>query len=196
MELIELQAIWQQHNKNLLETTKINKEVLKRILISKPEKRISWEKIKAGFNLILPIALILLILIPNIQFRSSVDFYVGALMFTIIISTNYYWSIRYFILIRKVNFSNTITTIKKQVKQIEKYKIKLNKLGYILMPFGIIGIFLMGNFPLFSESSILPISLIIIVMVVSIFYTFKYSISEQFKKLNMEIEEIENLEKG
>ncbi|HKL71016.1 MAG TPA: hypothetical protein VJ855_00050, partial [Marinilabiliaceae bacterium] len=82
------------------------------------------------------------------------------------------------------------------VKQIEKYKIKLNKLGYILMPFGIIGIFLMGNFPLFSESSILPISLIIIVMVVSIFYTFKYSISEQFKKLNMEIEEIENLEKG
>jgi hypothetical protein len=196
MELIELQAIWQQHDKNLLETTKINKEVLKRILISKPEKRISWEKIKAGFNLILPIALILLILIPNIQFRSSVDFYVGALMFTIIISTNYYWSIRYFILIRKVNFSNTITTIKKQVKQIEKYKIKLNKLGYILMPFGIIGIFLMGNFPLFSESSILPISLIIIVMVVSIFYTFKYSISEQFKKLNMEIEEIENLEKG
>lgn len=196
MELIELQAIWQQHDKNLLETTKINKEVLKRILISKPEKRISWEKIKAGFNLILPIASILLILIPNIQFRSSVDFYVGALMFTIIISTNYYWSIRYFILIRKVNFSNTITTIKKQVKQIEKYKIKLNKLGYILMPFGIIGIFLMGNFPLFSESSILPISLIIIVMVVSIFYTFKYSISEQFKKLNMEIEEIENLEKG
>ncbi|HTO17129.1 MAG TPA: hypothetical protein VLZ83_15270 [Edaphocola sp.] len=196
MELIELQAIWQQHDKNLLETTKINKEVLKRILISKPEKRISWEKIKAGFNLILPIASILLILIPNIQFRSSVDFYVGALMFTIIISTIYYWSIRYFILIRKVNFSNTITTIKKQVKQIEKYKIKLNKLGYILMPFGIIGIFLMGNFPLFSESSILPISLIIIVMVVSIFYTFKYSISEQFKKLNMEIEEIENLEKG
>lgn len=196
MELIELQAIWQQHDKNLLETTKINKEVLKRILISKPEKRISWEKIKAGFNLILPIALILLILIPNIQFRSSVDFYVGALIFTIIISTIYYWSIRYFILIRKVNFSNTITTIKKQVKQIEKYKIKLNKLGYILMPFGIIGIFLMGNFPLFSESSILPISLIIIVMVVSIFYTFKYSISEQFKKLNMEIEEIENLEKG
>jgi hypothetical protein len=194
MELIELQAMWQQYDKNLSENTKINKEVLKRILISKPEKRINWEKIKAGVNLILPIALILLILVPNIQYRSSLDFYIGIFMFGIISITIYYWSVRYYILVSKIDFSSSITLIKKNIKKLEKYKIKLKRLGYILMPFGLIGIFLLGKFPIFSKESILPISLIIMVMIVSIYYTFRYSIFEQFRKLDREIDELERLE--
>ncbi len=194
MELIELQAIWQQYDKSLSENTKINKEVLKRILISKPEKRINWEKTKTGVNLILPIALILLILVPNIHYRSSIDFYIGIFMFGIVSTVIYYWSVKYYILISKIDFSSSITLIKKNIKQLEKYKIKLKRLGYILMPFGIIGIFLMSKFPFFSKNSILPFSLIIAVMIVSIYYTFKYSIFEQFRKLDREIEELEKLE--
>jgi len=38
-------------------------------------------------------------------------------------------------------------------------------------------------------------ALIILVYITSIYYTFKYSISEQFRKLNKEIFEIEELEK-
>jgi hypothetical protein len=63
------------------------------------------------------------------------------------------------------------------------------------MPFGLTGIFLLGEFPIFSKDSILPISLIILVMIISIYYTFKYSIFEQFRILNREIEEVEKLEK-
>jgi hypothetical protein len=194
MELTELQAIWQQYDKNLAENTRINKEVLKRILISQPKKRVKWEKIKAVLNLILPIALVLLILLPNIQYRSSVDFYIGTFMFALVFMIIYYWSLRYFMLISKFDFSNSIVLIKKDIKKLEKYKIKLKRLGYILMPFGIIGIFLMANFPIFSRESILPISLIILVMIASIYFTFKYSIFEQFRKLDKEIEELESLE--
>ena len=194
MELIELQAMWQQYDKTLSENTKINKEVLKQILILKPEKRLNWEKLKASVNLILPIALILLLLIPNIYFRSSIDFFIGSFMFGVVFTLIYYWSVRYYLLIRKIDFSNSVTLIKRNIKQLEKYKIKLKKLGYILMPFGLIGIFLMGNFSFFSRESILPISLIILVMIISIYFTFKYSISEQFRKLDNEIEELEKLE--
>ena len=194
MELVELQAMWQQYDKTLSENTKINKEVLKQILILKPEKRLNWEKLKASVNLILPIALILLLLIPNIYFRSSIDFFIGSFMFGVVFTLIYYWSVRYYLLIRKIDFSNSVTLIKRNIKQLEKYKIKLKKLGYILMPFGLIGIFLMGNFSLFSRESILPISLIILVMIISIYFTFKYSISEQFRKLDNEIEELEKLE--
>ena len=80
------------------------------------------------------------------------------------------------------------------IKKFEKYKIKLKKLGYVLMPFGITGIFLMGKIPLFSTESILPVTLIVLVMIVSIYYTFKYSIFEQFQKLNSEIKALEELE--
>jgi hypothetical protein len=194
MELIELQVIWQQYDKKLSANTEVNREVLKQILISKPEKRLNWEKIKAGINLILPITLVLLILIPNIQYRTTIDFYIGLFMFGIVFFVLYYWTVKYYLLIGKIDFSHSITLIKKDIKQLEKYKIKLKRIGFMLIPFGIMGIFLMGKFPVFSKDSILPISLIVIVMIISIFYTFKFSIFKQFRILNKEIEEIEKLE--
>jgi len=194
MELSELKEMWHQNDKKLSENTRINKEVLKRMLIAKPEKRIRWEKIKTGVNLILPIALILLILVPNIQYRSSIDFYIGILLFGAVSSLIYYWTVRYYMLVRNIDFASSVTSIKKNIKKLEKYKIKLKKLGYVLMPFGITGIFLMGKIPLFSTKSILPVTLIVLVIIVSIYYTFKHSIVEQFRKLDNEIEELEQLE--
>jgi hypothetical protein len=195
MELAELQAIWQQYDKNILENTKINKEVLKRILISKPQKRLSWEKMKAGLSLILPIVLVFVILVPNITYRLSLDFYAGAFMFGAVFSVLYYWSVRYFLLLGSIDFSDSITLIKKNIKQLEKYKIKIKRLGFTIMPFGLLGVYLLGGFPVFSKDSILPVSLIMLVMILSIYYTFKYSVFEQFRVLNREIEEVEKLEK-
>lgn len=195
MELIELQNIWGQYEKKLSDNTRLNKEILRRMLISKPEKRLNWIKISAGFNLILPIVLILLVLVPHIQFRSSIDFYIGLGLFSAFSLITYIWAIRYYLLICKIDFSEPILAIKKEVAELEKYNIKLTKIGYIFAPFAIIGVFLMAKFPFFSINSILPLSLIILVMITSIYYTFKYSIYERFRKLNNEIREIEELEK-
>jgi ABC-type multidrug transport system fused ATPase/permease subunit len=195
MELNELQAIWQRYDNDLKENTRMNKEVLRHILISKPQKRLTGEKIKAGVNLILPVVLVLLVLLPNVQYRASVEFFGGALMFGTVFSVIYYWSVRYYLLIGKVDFSEPVTVIKKNAKHLEKYKIKLKRIGYILMAPGITGIFLMGGFPLFSRESIVPVSLIVFVMAASIYLTFRYSIVEQFRKLNREIAALEQLEK-
>jgi hypothetical protein len=195
MELTELQAIWQQYDRNLKENTQINKEILKQFLILKPRKRLRWEKMKAGFNLILPVVLILLVLVPNTLYRASIDFYAGVLMFGIVSSILYYWAIKYYFLIGKIEFSNPITSIKKNIKQLETYKFKLKKIGFILMPFGITGIFLMAGIPFFTKEFILPLSLIILVIAISVYYTFKYSVFEQFRMLNKELEEVEKLEK-
>ncbi|MBK7711170.1 MAG: hypothetical protein IPJ37_09640 [Bacteroidales bacterium] len=47
----------------------------------------------------------------------------------------------------------------------------------------------------FDFLTLLPLLLIIIVFFSSMYITFKYSIHEQFEKLNKEIDEIEQLEK-
>jgi len=195
MELIELQNIWQQYDKKISENMTLNKEILRRMLQSKPEKRISWIKLKAGFNLILPIVIILVIMIPHIAFRYEINFYIGILLFGSFAFITYYWAIRYYLLINKVDFNNPITLIKKDIKQVEKYKIKVTKFSYIFAPFGLTGVFLMANMPILSKHSLLPISLIIIVFLFSIYITFKFSIFERFAKINKEIEEIEKLEK-
>jgi len=195
MDLNELQTIWQQYDTDLKENTRINKEILKQVLLAKPEKRMSREKIKAGINLLLPIILVQLVLIPNVQVRATIEFYSGALLFGIVFSTIYYWSVKYYLLIGKMDFSESLTSIKKKVKQIKKYKIKLKKVSYILMIPGIVGIFLMGGFPLFSTSSVFPVTLIVLVMLFSVYLTFRYSVGEHFRKLNQEIEALEKLEK-
>ena len=195
MELIELQNIWQQYDKKLSENTRLNKEILKMMLKSKPEKRVTWIKLKAAFNLILPIVLILGILVPRVEFRNETSFYIGFLLFGPFALLTYYWAIRYYLLITKIDFNQSITTIKKNIKKVEKYKIKITKFGYNFVPFAMTGVFLIANIPILSKHSILPISLIISVFIISAYITIKYSIFERFKTINREIEEIEQLEK-
>jgi len=108
--------------------------------------------------------------------------------------TTYFWSIKYFLRVSKIDFKNSITSTKKDVIQLKKYKFNITKLGYLLMPFAVIGMFMMIEFPFFSKSSLLPIALIILVMIISIYITFKFSIIERFRTINREITEIEKLE--
>ena len=84
MDLNELQTIWQQYDTELKENTRLNKEILKQVLLSKPEKRLSREKIKAGINIVLPIILLLFVLIPNVQLSATFEFFGGALLFGIV----------------------------------------------------------------------------------------------------------------
>jgi len=196
MELNELQNIWLQYDRKISDNTHLNKEILKRMLISKPEKRLNWIKIKAGFNVLSPLILILLIRVMDMKFSLTSSFYVGLSLFLTLFIINYIWNIRYFLLIRKIDFSGAILSIKKQIAELEKYKIKTTKIRYLIMPFAIIGIFFMLiQKPIFNTESIIMFALIILVYISSIYYTFKYSIYEQFRKLNKEITEIEELEK-
>jgi len=196
MELDELQNIWLQYDRKITDNTQLNKEILKRMLLSKPEKRLNWIKIKAGFNVLSPVILILLIKVMDMKFSLTSGFYIGLSMFLTLFIINYIWNIRYFLLVRKIDFSGAILSIKKQIAELEKYKIKTTKIRYLIMPFAIIGIFFMIiQKPIFNTESIVMFALIILVYITSIYYTFKYSISEQFRKLNKEIFEIEELEK-
>ena len=195
MELTELQNIWQQYDKKISENTRLNKEILKMMLKSKPEKRVTRIKLRALFNLIIPVILIPLIFIPRVEFRNETGFYVGFLLFGPFALLTYYWAIKYYLMINKIDFNDSITAIKKNIKEVEKYKIKMTKFGYIFSPFAMTGVFLIANIPILSKHSFLPISLIISVFIISIYITFRYSIFERFKTINREIEEIEQLEK-
>ena len=194
MEMTDFQNMWTQHSKDISENTRINKQILKNILISKTERKINWIKAKAIFNLILPIILLLTILIPRISLRADSGFIIGSILFGVVFIITYFWAVKYFLKVSRIDFKNSITSTKKNIIQLEKYKFKITKLGYMLIPFALIGMFMMLEFPFFTKSSFVPISLIIIVMIISIYITFKFSIIERFRTINREIIEIEKLE--
>jgi len=199
MELNELQSIWIQYDKKIADNTRLNKEILRRMLISKPEKRLNWIKIKAGFNILSPVIFITLILILDVQFHFKTNFYIGLTLFLPTYLITYIWDIKYFKLIRNIDFTIPVLSIKKLIAELEKYKIKTTRIKYLLMPFAMIGFFLMIIQKItfrFDFVSIIPFLLIILVFILSFYFTFKYSIYEQYRKLNKEIIEIEELEKG
>lgn len=194
MELTDLQDMWNQHDKKLTENIHINKNILKNILLIKTEKKMNWMRAKAIIKLILPILLLTIGLIPRLNFRTEYSFIIGAIMFGVVFLSGYFWNMKYFLKLSQIDLRGSITVTRKEIIELEKYKFKTTKLGYILMPFAVLGIFMMFEVPIFSKETILPILLILVVMAVSIYVTFRFSIFDFFKKLNHEIEEIEKLE--
>ncbi|NLM67029.1 MAG: hypothetical protein GX180_07630 [Enterococcus sp.] len=197
MELIELQSIWQEYDKKISENTRLNKEILKLILLDKPQKRLNWIKIKSGLWIFSPVLFVLLILILNVQFNISTRFFIGLGLFLPIYIVNYIWDIKYYTLINKIDLTMPVLSIKKIIAESEKYKIKTTKIRYLSMPLAIAGFFLMiihkATFG-FDILSFLPLLLIVLVFFSSMYFTFKYSIYERFRKLNRDIDEIEQLE--
>jgi hypothetical protein len=198
MELTELQNIWQEYDKKISENTRLNKEILRLILLEKPQRRLNWIKIKAGLWIFSPALFLFLLLILNVQFNISTRFYVGLALFLPVYIINYIWDIRYYKLLHETDFTMPVLSIKKVFAELEKYKIKTTKIRYLLMPLAMVGFLLMIihriTFHL-DFFSILPLLLIVLVFFSSMHLTFKYSIHERFRKLNNDIKEIEQLEK-
>jgi len=197
MELTELQNIWQEYDKKLSENTRLNKEILRLIMLEKPRRRINWIKIKAGLWIFSPVLFVFLILILNVQFNISTRFFIGLGLFLPVYIITYIWDIRYFKLIRGIDFAMPVLSIRKVITELEKYKIKTTKIRYLLMPLAMAGFLLMIIHKItfsFDFLSILPLLLIVLVFFSSMYFTFKYSIYERFIKLNKDIDEIEQLE--
>ena len=195
MELLELENIWKNFDNKITENTRLNKEILKRMLLSNPKKRMNLIKLKAGINIFSPFILAALVFLFDMKFHISVTFYIGLSLFMIVFTLTYLWEIQYFLLICKINFNDPVLTIKKEVTILEKYKIKTTRLRYMLVPIAMFGIFMMlFQKPVFNAESIIFFILVILVFITSVYLTFKYSIYERFRMLNREIEEIEKLE--
>ena len=198
MELSELQNIWQEYDKKISQNTRLNKEILRLMLLSKPRRRLNWIRIRAVISIFSPIIFVTVLLVLKVPFHIGLSFYIGLAMFLPVYTITYIWDIEYFKLIRKIDFSMPVLTLKKEIAQLEKYKIKKTQIRYILMPFAMAGFLLMiihsMNFS-FNFVSMIPLILMILVFLSSMYITFKYSIYERFKKLNKDIDEIERLEK-
>lgn len=198
MELSELQNLWQEYDKKLSENTRINKEILRLILLEKPRKRLNWIKLKAGTWLFSPVLFVFLILILDVQFNISTRFFIGLGLFLPVIVITYFWDIKYFTLISGIDFTMPVLSIKKVITELQKYKLKTTKIRYLLMPLAMTGFLLMIIHKITIKLdffSILPLLLIVLVFFSSMYFTFKYSIYERYKKLNKDIDEIVQLEK-
>jgi hypothetical protein len=194
MEIDEIKTIWTQHEKVLVENTKMNKELLKKLLLVNAEKRIDWLKIKSLVGLILPLIGIIFIAIPRIQFTFETDVVIGIVLFVSLSAITYIWAIKLYLRIERLNPNGPITTVSKQLKLVEKYKMRNTKYCLILAPFMIIGVFLSAGIPFLSPKMIPFYALMVVVFLISTYIRTKHGLVAQVRKIDRDIEEISKLE--
>lgn len=194
MEIDDIKTIWTQHEKMLVENTKMNKDLLKKLLIVNAEKRIDWLKIKSLVGLILPLIGVIFIAVPRIQFTFETDVVIGIVLFVSISVITYIWAIKLYLRIERLNPNGPITTVSKQLKLVEKYKMRNTKYCLILAPFMIIGVFLSVGIPFLSPKMIPFYALMLIVFLISTYIRTKHGLVAQVRKIDRDIEEISKLE--
>jgi hypothetical protein len=196
MELDELKNLWVQHEKVLVENTWVNKELLRKMLTVNAEKRVDWIKIKSLAGLILPFIGFIFIVIPRLEFSPRFEVILGLILFLSMFILSYIWAIRLYLLIEKMSFNGPVLAVRKQLKLVEKYKLKIKKRAYVLAPLMIIGIFLSWGIPIFSSKMILFYLLCVIVFLVSAYIRSKHGLLAQLRKIDLDLDEISGLEPG
>jgi hypothetical protein len=197
MEITELQNMWSDIDYKISQNTRMNKEILRRMLVEKPQKRLQWIKLQSWFKLILPFILLPLFII-TVEVRSDWAFITGGILFGSMIIVGYITEIIYLSKLQKLDFSQPIVFLNKEVAQLKKMKLIYTRMRYLLSPLAITGVLMMtfkGVGHIKQPESILMIVLILLVFTVSVVYTFRFAINRQFRKLNEEIAELELLEK-
>ena len=110
-----MQKMWSLHNERIAENTRINKEVLKTVLLSKTERKINWIRFKAISSLIIPIPLFIIIVIPRLEFRMDLKFIIGTVLFGVVCIPSYIWTIKYILALEHLDVLKPITTINPKI---------------------------------------------------------------------------------
>jgi hypothetical protein len=194
MELEEYKTIWTQHEKMLLEQTLLNKQMLRKILTSTTGRRIDWLKIRSLAALLLPLPGYIFIVIPRIHFTSELEFITGFLVFVSLSVIFYIWAIKLYLRIERLDPVGPLTQVSKQLKSVEKYKLKMTRNGYMLAPFMFVSVFLSAGIPFLSARMIPFYALCIVVFLISLYVRSKHGLLAQIRKIDRDIKEISKLE--
>ncbi len=199
MELLELENALKAYNKKMSENFSLDRTILKRFLLSKSKRHVRVEKLKTIYQLSSPILLPLLLFaimeIRGIDLNLTTNFYIGLALFLPAFLYAWALSIKHYMLIRAIDFSVPVVHIKKQIAELEKYTIRMNRTRNMLMPLPIVGMLLMFvprqvYLPQFS----VMLLLVVIIFVGSVYYR-SASIRKRYEEISENIRELEALEK-
>ncbi len=196
MEIKELHEFWRDYDSKISENTRLKKAVLWNMLVKRPRRKVNWMKIKATVGLLSPLLFVFLVRVLKVEFIISTRFYIGLALFVPVFLLTWLWDLRYFKLIRRVDFTEPVLSIKRIMTELEKYRIRTTRLRFLLMPVAMVGFILMivRSFTFEPDlASMLPLILIVVVYFSSYYFTIN-SVSGHYKKLNRDLDEIKDLE--
>lgn len=196
MELDNIKNSWRQENLQIAANVQLNKDSLMEKITRETNRMKRKNLLLLLFRIPFPIVIFSIIL-THLQIRNIFNFYIGIALFLAFACFTIQGLINYYMKVRKLDLTASYLENRKQVRELELYKLKVTKRNYCSSPVGIAGIFLIINAPIFTTTEgAIMLLLIMLVMAASIFINLKYILPAQFKKLNAEIKKIKEIEDG
>lgn len=196
MELDNIKNSWKQENLQIAANVQLNKDSLMEKITRETNRMKRKNLLLLLFRIPFPIVIFSIIL-THLQIRNIFNFYIGMALFLAFACFTIRGLINYYMKVRKLDLTASYLENRKQVRELELYKLKVTKRNYCSSPVGIAGIFLIINAPIFTTTEgAIMLLLIMLVMAASIFINLKYILPAQFKKLNAEIKKIKEIEDG
>jgi hypothetical protein len=206
MELNELQNIWMQYDRKISENTRLNKEILKRMLISKSERKFSKVILTACIEVIVTIILVVYFLAKHLSFQPQIEFFIGLIVFVAAIGIPVIGHIRYILILYRMNFSESVLSLRKKINESEKIKEKNIRYGRLMVPFILLSVLFVStdikNITMLHFSKIIdePIffafaALISVILSLFFILSIKHFKDKTLNEIDHELSEIEELEK-
>lgn len=194
MELDNIKNSWRQENLQISANVQLNKDSLMEKITRETNRMKRKNLFLLLFRIPFPIVIFSIIL-THLQIRNIFNFYIGMALCLVFACFTIRGLINYYMKVRKLDLTASYLENRKQVRELELYKLKVTKRNYCSSPVGIAGIFLIINAPIFTTTEgAIMLLLIMLVMAASIFINLKYILPAQFKKLNAEIKKIKEIE--
>jgi len=193
MNISNLQDLWNAYDSKLAETTKINKRILREILIKKPVKTINWLRIKTFFQLTATV-LVIILFISKVKLRDSgIELYSGIILLSVIVLGSYLRTIQYYLMLKTLSFSSSALVLKEQIIHIKKHKLSTIKYGFLLTPLSVFALMLIIPIKLSQISFSIPALITVLVYVIACIYKWS-SLNKEFFKINLELKKLEDLD--
>lgn len=199
-----MQEMWIDYDKKISKNTRLNKEILKHILISKPEKRFSKLTLKAGIEVLGAMIFIIYFFINFVSFQPKFTFFCGLTVFVLTMGIPLVGYIRYFFKLYTLSFTDSILELRRKINESKIYIDKVKRIANFMTPFTLISTWfilspdfknaLLHSFRLLSE----PIAYVPLIGLVIFFFVTNFkekTVSESYKKIERELKEIDELEK-
>lgn len=195
MEIEELKKYWKKEDKRIAESVKVNKN------ISHEKLRSSFKRIKVRrlIFLILPYIYIPLIFVfivlPHLKNDGSVSFYLSFAFFSMSLIISYVVNLYYYIRLLKIDYTESVLQIQKEILGIEIFERKFHITSYFLVPFVLLAALRMfGSITALNQTTIVFILLTIVFTIIGYFIKVKIMLPREYHKIKSYLDEIEKTE--
>lgn len=200
MEYNELKSMWAKYNSTLDEVAQTNRNVLKKMISQKSEKRLWIMKIQAILSILISPAILAAVIFPIlISYETSPPLIAGGILIALVFGFYFIQSIQYYKLLNRIKPAlDPVIKTKERTLELRKFVLSLQNKRYVVFPFavGAIVLIIWENLSMDEPFKLIAMGAFFIAVFFWGRYKSKLYFHDRMKSFEVEMDEIQDMERN